>query len=136
MTKYFLLLILFVLCGNLFGQSTLPISETIKNEKPDYRKIDSIAKVLKLKGGDIVKVYAKFAINEVGDIVDIKTRGPHEYFEKEAVRILKKVPRLDPAIADGKPIKAHFSLPISFRIETKRERKKRLAKENRSKSKN
>lgn len=117
----------------LHAQNTLPISETIKNEQPDYQKLDSIAKVLGLKGGDNVRVSTRFAVNEQGKIVDIQVRGPHSYFENESIRILKKVPILDPALKNGKPIKTQFSLPINFRIETKMERKRRLSKEKKTK---
>ena len=104
------------------------INQTIK-ENTDNSKFDSIAKKLGYKGGDQVKVLTLFTFNQKGRIVDIKARGPHQIFENEAIRILEKVPDLVPASYNGKPVNPRFSLPITFIIETEKQKRKRLKKE-------
>lgn len=58
-----------------------------------------------------------FIINGNGDIVDIKTRGPHELLEKEAERIIKALPKMQPGKQDGKDVNVPFSIPITFRLQ-------------------
>ena len=92
-------------------------------------KFDSISEVLGYKGGDKVRVSTLFSVNEKGNLTDIVARGPHEIFEDEAIRILKMVPKLDPAMVNGKPVIPRFALPITFVIETERQKKKRAKRE-------
>ena len=98
-----------------------------QNEDPN--RLDSIAKSLNYKGGELVAVFAKFTIDENGEVTNISAKGPHPAFEQEAIRIVKKLPKFDPAMYNGKPLARRFTLPIKFRIETEREKKKRLKKE-------
>lgn len=37
--------------------------------------------------------------------------------EEEAVRVVNKMPKWEPAIQDGKPVAVYFTLPISFWLE-------------------
>lgn len=98
-------------------------------ENKDLNKLDSIAKNLNYKGGDIVAVFAQFTVDENGDVTEITARGPHPAFEEEAVRIIKELPKMDPAMQNGAPVARRYSLPLKFKIETEREKKKRLKKE-------
>ncbi len=45
------------------------------------------------------------------------------------------VPKLDPAMVNGKPVSPRFALPITFVIETERQKKKRAKREKRLKKK-
>ena len=74
-----------------------------------------------------------FSVDTDGSIVDVKARSVHPAFEEEAIQIIKELPTMDPAIVDGEAIKQRYSLPILFKIETERERKKRERKEARKK---
>lgn len=98
-------------------------------QNEDLNRLDSIARNLNYKGGEVVSVWAQFVVDEHGNLTEIKARGPHPAFEAEAIRILKAVPQMDPAIRNGKAVSHRFSLPINFRIETKREEKRRLKRE-------
>lgn len=106
------------------------MNQTI-HEETDNSIFDSIAKVLGYKGGDAVRVSTMFTVNEQGKIVDIKARGPHPIFEQEAIRIIEAVPDMVPAEFNGKPISPRFSLPITFIIETAKQKRRRLKKEKR-----
>ena len=96
-------------------------------------KIEKAVTQLGLKPGETVKIFAMFSVDTDGSIVDVKARSVHPAFEEEAIRIIKELPPMDPAIVDGEAIKQRYSLPILFKIETERERKKRERKEARIK---
>lgn len=98
-------------------------------ENKSLNRLDSIAKSLNYKGGEVVAVFAQFTIDENGKVTKITAKGPHPAFEEEAIRIIKELPGMDPAMYNGKPIARRFSLPLKFKIETEREKKKRLKKE-------
>ena len=91
-------------------------------------KIEKAVTQLGLKPGETVKIFAMFSVDTDGSIVDVKARSVHPAFEEEAIRIIQELPTMDPAIVDGEAIKQRYSLPILFKIETERERKKRERK--------
>ncbi len=111
------------------------INKTIK-ENQDTSKFDSISKILGYKGGDKVRVSTRFIVTKSGEIDSVVARGPHSIFENEAIRIIKKIPPLNPAIVNDKPIPQRFALPITFVIETEKQRKKRIKKELKAAEKN
>lgn len=114
--------------SKIIGQNTELISNAIKNQ--NIERIDSIARTLNYKGGDIIKVFAVFTVNENGEIKDVQARGPHRLFEEEAIRILNLIPKLDPKEFENGMKEMKFTLPINFQIETDKDKKKRLNKEN------
>lgn len=66
------------------------------------------------------KCYLKFIVNEDGKISSIKIErgipGCPEC-DKEAIRILKSMPRWTPGSIKGVPVSSYFILPIAFEIE-------------------
>lgn len=62
------------------------------------------------------KIYAMFTVNLQGKIKDIQVRAPHKKLKEEALRIIKLLPKLKPAIFNGQPISQKFSLPIKFNV--------------------
>jgi uncharacterized protein YlzI (FlbEa/FlbD family) len=126
--KRFLIIILIISIQlKAIGQNKELISKAINNQ--NIERIDSIAKKLNYKGGDIIKVFAIFTVNEKGEIKNVKARGPHRLFEQEAIRIVKLIPNLDPKEFKNGIKEMKYSLPINFVIETDKEKKKRLKKE-------
>lgn len=61
-------------------------------------------------------VYINFIITKNGEIIDLKTKGPHELLEEEAERIINKLEPFLPATANGEPVKIPFSIPITFKL--------------------
>lgn len=130
------ILLLTILFFNLIiGQeySVDKTAETIKNF--DERKFDSIVKTLNYKGGDKVKVYTQFKVNEKGEVVDITARGPHKIFEDKAISLVKDLPKFEPDKLKGKSAETKFTLPITLVIETEKEKKKRIKREERQRRK-
>jgi len=62
------------------------------------------------------KIYVKFKIDNTGNVVNIKVRGPHLELEKEALRVINTLPKMTPGIQDGVPVSVMYSLPIAFKI--------------------
>lgn len=75
-----------------------------------------LAQDLGLKKGKH-KIYTQFLIDKTGFITEIKIRAPHKRLEKEASRIVKKIPRFAPGKQRGRPVKVRYTLPISFMVE-------------------
>ena len=62
-------------------------------------------------------VSTQFIIGKNGTIESIKMRGPHKVLEKEAARILTKLPKMTLGKHKEKNAKDTFSLPINFQIQ-------------------
>jgi TonB family protein len=62
------------------------------------------------------RVNLMFTIDVNGNVGDIKKRGPHYLLENEAVRIIKKLPKMQPGLKNGNLVNMAYSIPISFRL--------------------
>ena len=63
------------------------------------------------------RVSVIFTIGEDGAITDIRKRGPHELLENEAVRIIERLPQMQPGKQKGKVVEVPFSIPITFKLQ-------------------
>ena len=63
------------------------------------------------------RVYVNFVIDKDGSITSIRMRGPDKNFEKEAQRIIAKLPRMTPGKQRGRAVRVPFSIPITFRLQ-------------------
>ena len=63
------------------------------------------------------RVYMQFIIDEKGNITNIQLRGPDKNLEKEARRIIEKLPKMVPGKQRGSPVQVPFSHPITFRLQ-------------------
>tara|TARA_B100001093_G_C26821273_1_gene1011983 strand:+ start:942 stop:1940 length:999 start_codon:yes stop_codon:yes gene_type:complete len=63
------------------------------------------------------RIYVNFIIAKDGEITNIRTRGPDENLEKEAIRIISILPKMKPGIQEGCPVRVPFSIPITFRLQ-------------------
>jgi protein TonB len=62
------------------------------------------------------RVYINFIISKDGSIGNIRMRGPDKNLEKEAARIISKLPKMTPGKQRGRPVRVPFSIPITFRL--------------------
>ncbi len=65
------------------------------------------------------RVNTMFIINEMGLITNLKMRGPDSLLTNEASRIVGKLPKMIPGTHKGKTVAVAFSIPISFRLNSK-----------------
>ena len=63
------------------------------------------------------RVFVQFTISKDGSISGIRTRGPDKNLEKEADRIISKLPRMTPGKQRGRPVRVPFSVPITFKLQ-------------------
>ena len=63
------------------------------------------------------RVYVNFVIGKDGAITNIRMRGPDKNLEKEAQRIISKLPQMTPGKQRGRPVRVPFSIPITFRLQ-------------------
>ncbi|WP_117881800.1 energy transducer TonB [Aureibaculum luteum] len=75
----------------------------------------SIAEGLSLSGKQ--KIYAQFTIGKNGLVTDIQIRAPHKSLEKEALRVIEKLPEMIPGKQRKKAVPVKYTLPIIFQIE-------------------
>jgi len=63
------------------------------------------------------RVNVMFVIQKDGSIGNIRMRGPDKNLEAEAMRIIKKLPKMTPGKQRGRSVKVPFSIPITFRLQ-------------------
>jgi protein TonB len=63
------------------------------------------------------RVYVSFVISKDGQIINIKMRGPDKNLEKEAERIISKLPKMIPGKQRGQLVRVPFSIPIVFMLQ-------------------
>ena len=62
------------------------------------------------------KIYVLFKINKSGNVEILNTRAPHPQLEKEAKRVVEKIPAMTPGSNDKKPVNVLYTLPIIFNV--------------------
>ncbi|MBO7280018.1 MAG: energy transducer TonB [Bacteroidaceae bacterium] len=65
------------------------------------------------------KTYVNFVVNTDGSIQDVevmKSSGD-VYLDKEAIRVVKTMPKWNPGKQAGKAVRVRFTLPVSFRLQ-------------------
>ena len=67
--------------------------------------------------GERVKIYTMFTIDKNGDIINIKTRSQYKDLEKEAQRVINKLPKMQPGEQRKRPVNVTYTLPIIFNVE-------------------
>lgn len=58
-----------------------------------------------------------FKIGKDGKVFAIRARAPHPALEKEAIRLIKSLPKFQPGYQKGKPVVVPYSLPILFQVQ-------------------
>ena len=67
------------------------------------------------------RVSVVFTIDVNGNVSSIKKRGPHELLENEAVRIIERLPKMQPGKHEGKVMNVPYAIPITFRLKNQPE---------------
>jgi protein TonB len=88
-------------------------SEMIQKHIQKYFRYPQLEQEMGIQG----KVNVLFDINKNGSIGNIRYRGPNENLEKEAVRIISKLPKMIPGKQRGRAVKVPFAIPITFRLQ-------------------
>uniref|UniRef100_UPI0030FB0EBD energy transducer TonB n=1 Tax=uncultured Wocania sp. TaxID=2834404 RepID=UPI0030FB0EBD len=57
-----------------------------------------------------------FKIDKKGNIIGVRSRGPHPALEAEAIRVISSLPKMKPGMQKGKTVAVPYSLPIIFEV--------------------
>ncbi|MBR5652638.1 MAG: energy transducer TonB [Prevotella sp.] len=64
------------------------------------------------------RVIVTFVVETDGSLTDLKVvRGLDPAFDKEALRIVKSMPKWIPGTQNGQPIRVRYSVPVTFKLE-------------------
>ena len=65
------------------------------------------------------RVICQFVVNKDGSIVDVEVvrSGGDPSLDKEAVRVIKSMPKWKPGKQRGKPVRVKFTLPVNFKLQ-------------------
>jgi protein TonB len=73
-----------------------------------------IASDLNLNGSQ--QIYTTFKVSHTGQVIFKEARAPHPELQKEAERVILKIPQIKPGKMGGKPVDVLFSVPIRFEV--------------------
>lgn len=64
------------------------------------------------------RVTVGFVVEKNGTISNVRVlRGVEPSLDKEAVRVVKSMPRWNPGMQDGEPVRVNYSVPINFKLQ-------------------
>ncbi len=63
------------------------------------------------------KINVEFLIDKQGQVTGIQTRAQHPALEKEAKRVINKIPEMKPGRQRDTPVNVKYSLPIIFTVQ-------------------
>ena len=70
------------------------------------------------KDGIQGRVLVSFIVNTNGKISDINVvESVHPALDKEAIRVMKKMPKWSPGIVDGEKVRVRYRLPFNFKLD-------------------
>jgi TonB family protein len=63
------------------------------------------------------RVVVSFIVEKDGSLTDVKViKSVDPAFDKEAIRVVKSMPKWEPGMYRGKPARVKYCIPISFRL--------------------
>ena len=63
------------------------------------------------------RIYTQFVIDKSGKVVNIKVGRTHKKLQKEATRVVNKIPDFIPGEKNGKKVNVKYTLPINFFVQ-------------------
>ena len=70
-----------------------------------------------IKNGIQGTVYLSFVVDSDGSLTDVKLlKGVSPVIDNEALRVVQLMPKWKPGLADGKPVRVLFNMPVYFKL--------------------
>ncbi|EZH74487.1 hypothetical protein ATO12_12010 [Aquimarina atlantica] len=137
--KRTLLILTLLLSGISFSQDAIILSQENANEKgitPLWPKCDRSRQTptqcfdqklrnhiiqnfeypeIAMNEGLSGTVTVEFIINKKGKVEVLEVTGAHRYLQREAIRIIRAIPKMKPGKWGEKPIAVAYTVPITFR---------------------
>ncbi len=63
------------------------------------------------------RISVQFKIDKKGNVVNVRARSDYPELEKEAIRVVKTIPKMEPGKQKGENVGVLYSLPILFKTE-------------------
>ena len=65
------------------------------------------------------RVICQFTVNKDGSLVDIEVvrSGGDPSLDKEAIRVIKSMPKWNPGKQRGKPVRVKYTIPVNFKLQ-------------------
>lgn len=63
------------------------------------------------------KIHVQFLIDRTGQVTGIQTKAAHPALEKEAKRVVNKIPEMQPGKQRDKAVSVKYNLPITFMVQ-------------------
>lgn len=64
------------------------------------------------------RVVVEFVVGKDGSITNVRVLRPrHPALDKEAVRVVKAMPKWIPGRNNGQPVKVTYTLPVTFKLQ-------------------
>lgn len=64
------------------------------------------------------RVIVQFVVNKDGTIVDpVVVRSVDPYLDKEALRVVRTMPKWKPGMQRGKPVRVKYTVPVTFKLQ-------------------
>jgi len=74
--------------------------------------------VIAQENGITGRVFVTFVVNKVGGVENVRVvRGVDPSLDKEAIRVINKMPKWKPGKQRGKPVKVSYTVPINFQLQ-------------------
>lgn len=155
MNRFFILLVFLSFGSSAIGQSqdSLKMGDTLSGNGNKVLEFHEVTSMAVFPGGDAAmyayigsnlnypqlafengiqgKVIVQFVVQPDGSITDVQTLGSNKLgygLEEEAIRVVKSMPRWQPAIHRNKAVPVRFRLPINYEIGEDTPRKKKFRK--------
>lgn len=82
-----------------------------------YKRIQTKLKLPSKFNGKTHVAKIKFIVNKNGELEDIKSmRAKYDEIDDYIIKFMKTVPKWNPALFDGRPVKSKFTLPLKFNL--------------------
>ena len=91
----------------------------VEEEEPEEQQIFQVVEEMpEFPGGVQGKVIVQFVVNKDGSIVDpVVVRSVDPYLDKEALRVIKTMPKWKPGKQRGKAVRVKYTVPVTFKLQ-------------------
>jgi periplasmic protein TonB len=114
--------------NQIVGEDTISAPYVVVEQMPEFPGGESALRnylstsvkypKIALENGIQGKVYISFVVDTNGGISNVKvTRGIDTALDKEAIRVIKAMPKWIPGKQNGQAVRVSFTLPINFVLE-------------------
>lgn len=80
------------------------------------RNLDTgLAEQTEVKG--LIQLEIKFVIDKEGNAVNVTATGGPEIINRDAIKVLNTLPKLEPGTINGKPVSVDYTLKVAFRAQ-------------------